>query len=67
MIKVFADYHENHKLFDEQVSFSIEADEANTVLSDGTYKIATKGNTFDALVTRDSVGDIFGTSFRGEF
>ena len=23
MIKVFADYHENHKLFDEQVSFSI--------------------------------------------
>jgi phosphatidylinositol alpha-1,6-mannosyltransferase len=24
MIKVFADYHENHKSFDEQVSFSIE-------------------------------------------
>jgi len=24
MIKVFADYHENHKLFDEQVSFSVE-------------------------------------------
>ena len=24
MIKVFANYHENHKLFDEQVSFSIE-------------------------------------------
>jgi len=24
MIKVFADYHENHKAFDEQVSFSIE-------------------------------------------
>ena len=24
MIKVFADYHENHQLFDEQVSFSIE-------------------------------------------
>ena len=24
MIKIFADYHENHKLFDEQVSFSIE-------------------------------------------
>ena len=24
MIKVFADYHENHKLFDEQASFSIE-------------------------------------------
>ena len=24
MIKVFADYHENHKPFDEKVSFSIE-------------------------------------------
>ena len=24
MLKVFADYHENHKTFDEQVSFSIE-------------------------------------------
>ena len=24
MIKVFADYHENYKLFDEQISFSIE-------------------------------------------
>ena len=24
MIKVFADYHEKHKIFDEQVSFSIE-------------------------------------------
>jgi len=24
MIKIFADYHKNHKLFDEQVSFSIE-------------------------------------------
>ena len=24
MIKVFADYHENHKLFDEEVSYSIE-------------------------------------------
>ena len=24
MIKVFADYHENHKNFDEKVSFSIE-------------------------------------------
>ena len=24
MIKVFADYHKNHKNFDEQVSFSIE-------------------------------------------
>ncbi len=24
MIKVFADYHESHKTFDEQISFSIE-------------------------------------------
>ena len=24
MLKVFADYQENHKVFDEQVSFSIE-------------------------------------------
>ena len=24
MVKVFADYHENHKIFDEQASFSIE-------------------------------------------
>ena len=24
MIKVFADYHENHKTYDEKVSFSIE-------------------------------------------
>ena len=24
MIKVFADYHKNHKAFDEQVSYSIE-------------------------------------------
>ena len=24
MLKVFADYHENHQNFDEQVSFSIE-------------------------------------------
>ena len=26
MIKVFADYHENHKIFDDKVSFSIERD-----------------------------------------
>ena len=24
MLKVFADYHQNHKYFDEQTSFSIE-------------------------------------------
>ena len=41
------------------------ADNADALLSDGTYKIATKTNTNDAIVTRDSVGDIFATSFRG--
>jgi len=40
-------------------------DKANLVLSDGTYKSATKSNTNDTLVTRDSVGDIYGTAFRG--
>jgi len=47
------------------VNFRGIADNANAVLSDGTYKIATKNNTNDALVTRDSVGDIYGTAFRG--
>jgi hypothetical protein len=41
------------------------SDRADSLLSDGTYKIATKTNTNDSIVTRDSVGDIFATSFRG--
>ena len=41
------------------------SDKADSVLSDGSYRIATKTNTNDAIVTRDSVGDIFATSFRG--
>jgi hypothetical protein len=41
------------------------SDKADSLLSDGTYRIATKTNTNDAIVTRDSVGDIFATSFRG--
>jgi hypothetical protein len=41
------------------------SDKADSLLSDGTYKIATKTNTNDSIVTRDSVGDIFATSFRG--
>ena len=41
------------------------SDKADSLLSDGTYKIATKNNTNDSIVTRDSVGDIFATSFRG--
>jgi hypothetical protein len=41
------------------------ADEADSLLSNGTYKIADKNNTVNTIVTRDSVGDIFGTAFRG--
>ena len=47
------------------INFRGIADNANTLLSNGTYKIADKANTIDTLVARDSVGDIFGTSFRG--
>ena len=47
------------------VNFKGIADNADSVLSDGTYKIATRTNTNDSIVTRDSVGDIFATSFRG--
>ena len=41
------------------------SEKADSLLSDGAYRIATKTNTNDAIVTRDSVGDIFATSFRG--
>ena len=41
------------------------SDKADRLLSDGSYRIATKTNTNDSIVTRDSVGDIFATSFRG--
>ena len=47
------------------INFRGIADNANALLSNGTYKIADKANTVDTLVARDSVGDIFGTSFRG--
>jgi len=47
------------------VNFRGIADNANNLLSDGTFRIATRTNTNNAIVTRDSVGDIFGTAFRG--
>ena len=47
------------------VNFRGISDNANKLLSDGTYKDATRLNTVDTVVTRDSVGDIYGTSFRG--
>jgi hypothetical protein len=47
------------------VNFRGIADNANKLLSDGTFKSATRLNTVDTVVTRDSVGDIYGTSFRG--
>ena len=47
------------------VNFKGIADKADQLLSNGTYKNADKANTVDTIVTRDSVGDIFGTSFRG--
>ena len=47
------------------VNFKGIADNANKVLSDGTYKSASKVNTADTLATRDSVGDIYATKFRG--
>jgi len=47
------------------VNFRGIADNANNVLSDGTYRAASRLNTVNTIVTRDSVGDIYGTSFRG--
>jgi len=47
------------------LNFKGTADKADQLLSNGTYKNADKANTVDTIVTRDSVGDIFGTSFRG--
>ena len=47
------------------VNFKGIADKADQLLSNGTYRNADKANTVDTIVTRDSVGDIFGTSFRG--
>ena len=47
------------------VNFRGIADNANKVLSDGTYKSASKVNTADTLATRDSVGDIYANKFQG--
>jgi hypothetical protein len=47
------------------VNFRGIADNANNVLSDGTFKLATKTNVANTLATRDSAGDLFATKFRG--
>lgn len=47
------------------VNFRGIADNANNLLSDGTFKSATRLNTANTVVVRDSVGDIFATKFRG--
>ena len=47
------------------VNFRGIADNANNVLSDGTFKTATKTNVANTLATRDSVGDIYATKFQG--
>ncbi|MDA9954229.1 hypothetical protein N9D61_07910 [Planktomarina sp.] len=47
------------------LNFKGTADKADQLLSNGTYKNADKANTIETIVTRDSVGDIFGTAFRG--
>lgn len=41
------------------------ADNSNQLLSDGEFRTATKTNTNDTIVRRDSVGDVFATKFRG--
>jgi hypothetical protein len=47
------------------VNFKGIADNSNQLLSDGEFRTATKSNTNNTIVRRDSVGDIFATKFRG--
>jgi len=47
------------------VNFRGIADNSNKLLSDGTFRDASRFNTANTVVTRDSVGDIYGTAFRG--
>lgn len=47
------------------VSFKGIAEKADTLLSNGQYRTADRGISVDTVVTRDSVGDIFGNAFRG--
>jgi hypothetical protein len=47
------------------VNFRGIADNANNLLSDGSYRAASRLNSNNTVVVRDSVGDIFATKFRG--
>ena len=41
------------------------ADNANQLLADGVFRTASRINTNNTVVVRDSVGDVFATKFRG--
>jgi hypothetical protein len=47
------------------VNFRGITDNADNLLSDGSYRAASRFNTNNTVVVRDSVGDIFATKFRG--
>lgn len=47
------------------VNFRGIADNANQLLGDGQFRVATKSNVNDTIVRRDSVGDVYATKFRG--
>ena len=47
------------------VNFRGIADNANRLLSDGTFRDASRLNSNNTVAVRDSVGDIYATKFRG--
>lgn len=47
------------------VNFRGIADNANNLLSEGTYRAASKAADANTVATRDSVGDLYATKFRG--
>ena len=47
------------------VNFKGIADNADRLLSDGTYREASRLNSNNTVAVRDSVGDIYATKFRG--
>jgi hypothetical protein len=47
------------------VNFRGIVDNADRLLSDGTYRDASRFNTNNTVAVRDSVGDIYATKFRG--
>jgi hypothetical protein len=47
------------------VNFRGIADNANALLSDGSYRTASRLNSNNTVAVRDSVGDIYATKFRG--